>query len=328
MDNELRDRLAQLTLWDERRLTRRVEAAERARDERKLAAVEADLVRAEQRVARRRANVPAVSYPPTLPISQARDEIVAAIRDHQVVIVAGETGSGKTTQIPKMCLELGRGVRGAIGHTQPRRLAARTVAERIAEELKVELGGAVGYRVRFGDHAGEDTAVRLMTDGILLAEIQSDRELWRYDTIIIDEAHERSLNVDFILGYLKTPAAVAAPTSRSSSPRPRSTRSGSANILPEANRASRVIGGRIGQARVPEANRCKQSAGGEPGKSERGCADRRGVRPDVPGRGALPAAGRPGPPKRRGERPGAGHLRRAGGLRAEGPRRCPGLPQR
>ncbi|BEP14373.1 ATP-dependent RNA helicase HrpA [Acidothermaceae bacterium B102] len=204
MDIELRDRLAQLTLWDERRLTRRVEAADRAKDERKLAAVEADLVRAEQRVARRRANVPAVSYPPTLPISQARDEIVAAIRDHQVVIVAGETGSGKTTQIPKMCLELGRGVRGAIGHTQPRRLAARTVAERIAEELKVELGGAVGYRVRFGDHAGEDTAVRLMTDGILLAEIQSDRELWRYDTIIIDEAHERSLNIDYLLAYLKT----------------------------------------------------------------------------------------------------------------------------
>ena len=204
MESDLRDRLATLTLWDERRLSRRVEAAERARDEAKLAAVEADLVRAEQRVARRAAAVPAITYPPTLPISQARDEIMAAIRDHQVVIVAGETGSGKTTQIPKMCLELGRGVRGAIGHTQPRRLAARTVAERIAEELNVELGTSVGYRVRFGDHAGEDTAVRLMTDGILLAEIQSDRELWRYDTIIIDEAHERSLNIDYLLAYLKT----------------------------------------------------------------------------------------------------------------------------
>jgi len=204
MDSDLRDRLAQLTLWDERRLTRRFETAERRHDEPKLAAAEADFVRAEQRMERRRAAVPAVSYPPTLPISQARDEIIAAIRDHQVVIVAGETGSGKTTQIPKMCLELGRGVRGAIGHTQPRRLAARTVAERIAEELGVELGTSVGYRVRFGDHAGEDTAVRLMTDGILLAEIQSDRELWRYDTIIIDEAHERSLNIDYLLAYLKT----------------------------------------------------------------------------------------------------------------------------
>ncbi|MDX6201921.1 MAG: ATP-dependent helicase HrpA, partial [Frankiales bacterium] len=197
MDSDLRDRLAQLTLLDERRLLRRLESADKQRDDAKrassLANVDADLVRAEQRIARRRANVPAVSYPATLPVSQARDEIMAAIRDHQVVIVAGETGSGKTTQIPKMCLELGRGVRGAIGHTQPRRIAARTVAERIAEELSVPLGAAVGYRVRFGDHAGEDTAVRLMTDGILLAEIQSDRELWRYDTIIIDEAHERSL---------------------------------------------------------------------------------------------------------------------------------------
>jgi ATP-dependent helicase HrpA len=207
MDSDLRDRLAQLTLLDERRLLRRLESADKQRDDAKrassLANVDADLVRAEQRIARRRANVPAVSYPATLPVSQARDEIMAAIRDHQVVIVAGETGSGKTTQIPKMCLELGRGVRGAIGHTQPRRIAARTVAERIAEELSVPLGAAVGYRVRFGDHAGEDTAVRLMTDGILLAEIQSDRELWRYDTIIIDEAHERSLNIDFLLAYLK-----------------------------------------------------------------------------------------------------------------------------
>ncbi len=119
-----------------------------------------------------------------------------------MVVVAGETGSGKTTQLPKICLELGRGIRGAIGHTQPRRLAARTVAERIAEELDVPLGGAVGYSVRFTDQAGDDTLVRLMTDGILLAEIQRDRLLLRYDTIIIDEAHERSLNIDFLLGYL------------------------------------------------------------------------------------------------------------------------------
>ncbi|HEX4700080.1 MAG TPA: ATP-dependent RNA helicase HrpA [Actinomycetes bacterium] len=143
-----------------------------------------------------------ISYP-DLPVAERRHEIATAIRDHQVVIVAGETGSGKTTQLPKICLDLGRGVAGLIGHTQPRRLAARTVADRIAEELGVELGGAVGYSVRFTDKAGADTLVRLMTDGILLAEIQRDRELRRYDTIIIDEAHERSLNIDFLLGYLK-----------------------------------------------------------------------------------------------------------------------------
>ncbi|MGH3932075.1 MAG: ATP-dependent RNA helicase HrpA, partial [Pseudonocardiaceae bacterium] len=132
-----------------------------------------------------------------------KDEIAAAISEHQVVIVAGETGSGKTTQLPKICLELGRGVRGTIGHTQPRRLAARTVAERIAEELSVPVGGAVGWKVRFTDRASDDTLVKLMTDGILLAEIQSDRLLRQYDTLIIDEAHERSLNIDFVLGYLK-----------------------------------------------------------------------------------------------------------------------------
>ncbi|HEX8758502.1 MAG TPA: ATP-dependent RNA helicase HrpA, partial [Pseudonocardiaceae bacterium] len=155
------------------------------------------------RVARRRAAVPQIRYPLTLPVSQRKDEIAAAIRDHQVVIVAGETGSGKTTQIPKICLELGRGIRGMIGHTQPRRLAARTVAERIADELDVPVGGAVGWKVRFTDRASDDTLVKLMTDGILLAEIQSDRLLRQYDTLIIDEAHERSLNIDFVLGYLK-----------------------------------------------------------------------------------------------------------------------------
>ncbi|MGH8939895.1 MAG: DEAD/DEAH box helicase, partial [Actinomycetes bacterium] len=143
-----------------------------------------------------------ITFPPDLPVAQRRDEIAAAIRDNQVVIVAGETGSGKTTQLPKICLELGRGVDGVIGHTQPRRLAARTVADRIAEELKVPLGGAIGYTVRFTDRVGPGTRVRLMTDGILLAEIQRDRDLRRYDTLIIDEAHERSLNLDFILGYL------------------------------------------------------------------------------------------------------------------------------
>src|SRR4051794_8169354 len=157
----------------------------------------------EAEVARRTALVPTISYPESLPVSARREDIAAAIRDHQVVVVAGETGSGKTTQLPKICLELGRGVRGRIGHTQPRRIAARSVGERIAEELGVELGGVVGYQMRFSDHSGPDTLVKLMTDGILLAELQHDRLLSAYDTIIIDEAHERSLNIDFILGYLK-----------------------------------------------------------------------------------------------------------------------------
>jgi ATP-dependent helicase HrpA len=144
-----------------------------------------------------------IEYPQELPVSQRKDDIAAAIRDHQVVIVAGETGSGKTTQLPKICLELGRGIAGQIGHTQPRRIAARTVAERIAEELHTNLGEVVGYKVRFTDKSGDGTAVKLMTDGILLAEIGTDRNLSRYDTLIIDEAHERSLNIDFILGYLR-----------------------------------------------------------------------------------------------------------------------------
>jgi ATP-dependent helicase HrpA len=144
-----------------------------------------------------------IDYPAELPVSQRRGDIAAAVRDHQVVIVAGETGSGKTTQLPKICLELGRGVAGQIGHTQPRRIAARTVAERIAEELHTSLGEVVGYKVRFTDRSGDGTAVKLMTDGILLAEIGTDRNLTRYDTLIIDEAHERSLNIDFILGYLR-----------------------------------------------------------------------------------------------------------------------------
>ncbi len=143
-------------------------------------------------------------YPEHLPVVERREDILAAIRDHQVVVVAGETGSGKTTQLPKMCLELGRGgASGQVGHTQPRRIAARSVAERIAEELEVELGDLVGYQVRFTDHSSDATRVKVMTDGILLGEMQRDRDLRRYDTIIIDEAHERSLNIDFILGYLK-----------------------------------------------------------------------------------------------------------------------------
>lgn len=158
-----------------------------------------------ERLAERAAAIPVISFP-DLPVSARRDEIARAIRDHQVVIVSGETGSGKTTQLPKICMQLGRGVAGMIGHTQPRRLAARSVADRIADELGQtvgrERGQVVGYQVRFTDEVGPTTLVKLMTDGILLAEIQSDPMLRRYDTLIIDEAHERSLNIDFILGYL------------------------------------------------------------------------------------------------------------------------------
>jgi len=155
---------------------------------------------AEQVEARKR-SVPRIAYP-DLPVSPRRDEIARAIRDNQVVVVAGETGSGKTTQLPKICLELGRGTSAMIGHTQPRRIAARAVADRLAHELGVDLGAQIGYQVRFTEEVSPGTLVKLMTDGILLAEIQSDPELARYDTIIIDEAHERSLNIDFLLGYL------------------------------------------------------------------------------------------------------------------------------
>jgi ATP-dependent helicase HrpA len=197
---ELHERLAHLTLRDEHRLRRRVDRVRRGHDE--LEKLLAEIGRAEAQIARRRAAVPEVSYPAQLPVSARREDLRDAISANQVVIVAGETGSGKTTQLPKICLELGRGVRGAIAHTQPRRLAARTVAERIAEELGVPLGEAVGYAVRFSNVSRDDTLVRLVTDGLLLAEIQRDRLLRRYDTIIVDEAHERSLNIDFLLGYL------------------------------------------------------------------------------------------------------------------------------
>ncbi|HEX6232664.1 MAG TPA: ATP-dependent RNA helicase HrpA [Jiangellaceae bacterium] len=204
---DLRGRVAQLTLRDERRFARRLDGLRTVRDRDKLAAaltdIEAGIAVAKELVARRIANVPVPAYPDELPVSQRKDDIAAAIRDHQVVIVAGETGSGKTTQLPKICLELGRGIRGTIGHTQPRRIAARTVADRIAEELGVAPGTAVGYKMRFTDQVSDDTLVKLMTDGILLAELAGDRALRQYDTLIIDEAHERSLNIDFILGYLK-----------------------------------------------------------------------------------------------------------------------------
>ncbi|WP_051102510.1 ATP-dependent RNA helicase HrpA [Parafrankia elaeagni] len=202
---------------DAHRLARRLDQARAMRDHAvrtsSIARLAAEVEAAQARVATRHASVPAIRYPEELPVSQRRDEILAAIRDHQVVIIAGETGSGKTTQLPKLCLELGRGVLGMIGHTQPRRIAARTVAERIAEELGSPIagggqepsgpaGGLVGYQMRFTDRVGPTTLVKLMTDGILLNELAADRLLRQYDTLIIDEAHERSLNIDFILGYL------------------------------------------------------------------------------------------------------------------------------
>ncbi|MFB6876715.1 ATP-dependent RNA helicase HrpA [Streptomyces sp. NPDC056323] len=204
---DLQNRLGEISLRDAHRLGRRLEGARRIRKpearQSVLDEIAAEAAKAAERLSLRAARMPALSYPEQLPVSQKKDEILEAIRDHQVVIVAGETGSGKTTQIPKICMELGRGVRGMIGHTQPRRIAARTVAERVADELKTPLGEAVGWKVRFTDQVNPDaTFVKLMTDGILLAEIQTDRELRAYDTIIIDEAHERSLNIDFLLGYL------------------------------------------------------------------------------------------------------------------------------
>ena len=160
----------------------------------------ASIARREQRLKA----LPKPSFNQSLPVTERKAEIAQAIKDNQVIILSGETGSGKTTQIPKICLELGRGVQGLIGHTQPRRIAARTVATRIAEEFKSQIGDVVGYKVRFHDQVKADKSyIKLMTDGILLAETQNDKFLNQYDTIIIDEAHERSLNIDFLLGYLK-----------------------------------------------------------------------------------------------------------------------------
>ena len=245
---------------DQHRLRRRLDGASKIKnvDRRTavLAEIDGQILAAQRRVADRRAGVPAVSYPPELPVSQRRDDIAAAIRDHQVVIVAGETGSGKTTQMPKICLELGRGVRGLIGHTQPRRIAARTVAERIAEELATPLGEAVGYQVRFTGRVSEQTLVKVMTDGILLAETRHDRMLHAYDTLIIDEAHERSLNIDFLLGYLR-------------------------QLLPRRPDLKVVIT----SATIDPERFAAHFGGG---------AHRRGVGSDLSGRGALPPAGRAG----------------------------------
>lgn len=213
MDNQtltpglLKTQIATLMLSDQHRFARRLNGINKVKNPESkakvLATLAADIARATTRVEARLAPRPAINYPENLPVSQKKQALLEAIRDNQVVIVAGETGSGKTTQLPKICLELGRGIRGYIGHTQPRRLAARTVADRIADELGGETGGTVGYKVRFNDSVSERTLVKLMTDGILLAEIQQDRLLMGYDTLIIDEAHERSLNIDFLLGYLK-----------------------------------------------------------------------------------------------------------------------------
>ena len=197
---DLRSRLPELMLRDQRRLSRQLDGG---RAGARITEVAAEITAAQERIEARRAAVPVITYPAELPVSQRKDELAAAIRDHQVVIIAGETGSGKTTQIPKICLELGRGIKGQIGHTQPRRIAARTVADRIAAELKTEPGAVAGYKVRFADTASDGTLIKVMTDGILLTELQRDRQLLRYDTLIIDEAHERSLNIDFILGYLR-----------------------------------------------------------------------------------------------------------------------------
>jgi ATP-dependent helicase HrpA len=184
---------------------RRIEELMRRRQpaDKLLNGLAADVEKSFTRRRQRQANLPRLKFPENLPVVEKKDDIARAIAGNQVVVICGETGSGKTTQLPKICLELGRGVGGMIGHTQPRRIAARSVAARIAQELDSPLGQAVGYKVRFSDKLSENTCIKLMTDGILLAETQGDRFLDQYDTIIIDEAHERSLNIDFLLGYLK-----------------------------------------------------------------------------------------------------------------------------
>jgi ATP-dependent helicase HrpA len=200
----LRDRASILN-----RLKRLQRAGEMDRGSRKSPAhiLETLLALAERSILereKREALIPRISYPEELPITVKKDEIVAAIRDNQVVIISGETGSGKSTQIPKMCIDAGRGIAGKIGCTQPRRIAASSISRRIAEELGESPGKSVGYKVRFTDKTPPDAYIKVMTDGILLAETQGDAFLNEYDTLIIDEAHERSLNIDFILGILRT----------------------------------------------------------------------------------------------------------------------------
>jgi len=199
--------IAQAMLADQPRLRRRLRACQggprgAGRGD-SLAQIAADVQHSVRLRQERLTRLPRPTFAADLPVVQRRSEIAAAIAQHQVIVLCGETGSGKTTQLPKICLELGRGVGGWIGHTQPRRIAARAVAARLAEELRSPLGAAVGYKVRFAEHLCAHTHIKLMTDGILLAETQTDRYLNQYDTLIIDEAHERSLNIDFLLGYLK-----------------------------------------------------------------------------------------------------------------------------
>lgn len=211
MSKDLRSRIKQCLSADQfalqqalTRLNRQIaDGLADAGHQQAVTALQARIEKSMARVQSRRARIPVINYPPELPVSEKRQDIADALKQHQIVVVAGETGSGKTTQIPKICLELGYGVKGLIGHTQPRRLAARAVASRIADELGETLGQGVGYQVRFSDNTNEHTFIKLMTDGILLAEIQQDRFLNKYEVLIIDEAHERSLNIDFLLGYLK-----------------------------------------------------------------------------------------------------------------------------
>ncbi|MFD2228713.1 ATP-dependent RNA helicase HrpA [Alkalimarinus sediminis] len=200
---QLNDCLLKDQVFVRRRLRKISQIKEVEKRNKAFAELQSKVDRSKVRVQARADALPDIRFPPELPVSQKSEEIAKAIQQNQVVVIAGETGSGKTTQIPKICMQLGRGVKGQIGHTQPRRLAARSVSMRIAEEVGSELGGVVGYQVRFNDKVSDNTLVKLMTDGILLAEIQRDRFLNAYDTIIIDEAHERSLNIDFLLGYLK-----------------------------------------------------------------------------------------------------------------------------
>lgn len=205
---DYRQYFEQLSILDASKLSSKLNALIKRRDQnlpfdRQFSEFEHKLALSLDNIFQKQKRLPLISYPDNLPVTQKRQAIAEQIKHHQVVILAGETGSGKTTQLPKICLDLGRGLRGQIGHTQPRRIAATTVAARIAEELHTDLGSIVGYQVRFSDHTDNNTFVKLMTDGILLAEIQNDPLLLKYDTLIIDEAHERSLNIDFLLGYLK-----------------------------------------------------------------------------------------------------------------------------
>ncbi|PVZ64322.1 ATP-dependent RNA helicase HrpA [Pelagibaculum spongiae] len=206
--HHLRQQLSQCLTEDDWTLRRRLRSLKRRIEQNQpvdkaLSDVERQIEKSKATLIERKLSVPKINFSDQLPVCQNKDEIAKAIQDHQVVVLAGETGSGKTTQLPKICLELGLGVRGMIGHTQPRRLAARTVAKRIAEELNSALGTAVGFKIRFNDQVGKNSYIKLMTDGILLSEMQRDPLLSQYEVIIIDEAHERSLNIDFLMGYLK-----------------------------------------------------------------------------------------------------------------------------